>query len=50
MESLCFLIVTFLKTLLLGWLLLKTLAFDLCHFTDFEQVKIVNGYIADFEQ
>ena len=28
----------------------KMVAFDLSHFTDFEQVKIVNCYFADFEQ
>ena len=25
-------------------------AFDLSHYTDFEQVKIVNGHFTDFEQ
>ena len=28
----------------------KMVAFDLSYFTDFEQVKIVNGHFTDFEQ
>ena len=45
-----FLLVTFFKTLLLRWLLLKIDAFDLSHFADFEQVKIFSSHFADFEQ
>ena len=40
----------FFKNFLLRWLLLKIDAFDLNHFTNFEQVKTDNGHFADFEQ
>ena len=40
----------FFKALLLGWLLLKTVASDLSHFTDFEQVKIFSDHFDDFQE
>ena len=40
----------FLKTLLLRWLLLKIDAFDLSHFTAFEQIKIFSSHFTNFEQ
>ena len=42
-------LIHFLKTLLLRWLLLKMTASDPSYFADFEHVKIFSSHFADFE-